>query len=182
MKKTILLLLICFAFKFSFAQLEKGNWLVGGSGSFSSAKYMGIPVDFTQTNIDISTTLGYFILNKFVTGVSGGYSYVKADYYGHPNYINSSYNTYNIGPFLRYYFLPIQQRANVFAQTEYNLGFSDDKLYRKALSFKAGPVLYINNNIGIEFNLGYSIIQNEDSVRKIYAFQTGIGFQIHLKK
>ncbi|WP_304064208.1 hypothetical protein [Pedobacter glucosidilyticus] len=87
MKKTVILLLICLAFKPSFAQLEKGNWLVGGSGSFSSSKYKGIPVDFTQTNIDISTTLGYFVLNKFVTGLSGGYSYVKADYYGHPNYI-----------------------------------------------------------------------------------------------
>jgi hypothetical protein len=37
MKKTILLLFTCFIYSSSFAQLEKGNWLVGGSGSFSSA-------------------------------------------------------------------------------------------------------------------------------------------------
>lgn len=182
MKKTVLLLFTCFICSSSFAQLEKGNWLVGGSGSFSSAKYKGIPVDFTQTNVDISTTLGYFVLNKFVTGISGDYSYFKANYYGHPNFLTSSSNAYNFGPFLRYYILSNERWVNIFTQLDYNYGFDRGILYSKTFTCKAGPVIYISKSIGIEFSLGYSFIQNKNYSQNLDFFQTGLGLQIHLKK
>ncbi len=57
---------------------------------------------------------------------------------------------------------------------------NDDKF-----SIMAGPEIFFNSSVGMEFLLGYSyskedVEQANKEVRK--GFQIGIGFQIHLQK
>ncbi len=49
----------------------------------------------------------------------------------------------------------------------------------------AGPVIFFNTSVGLEFLLGYSssIEDIKDRYKNsIQGFQIGIGFQIHLEK
>jgi outer membrane protein W len=183
MKKTMLLLLFaCFICTSSCAQLEKGNWLVGGSGSFSSAKTRDVQDEYSTARLNLSANLGYFFLNKFATGLILDYRYTDIDTYDNPNYFGGYNSSYNIGPFLKYYFLPIESPVNIFFQTDYGLQFERNNLYLKNLTIKAGPVLYLNSSVGLEFNIGYSNIKNNDNKGNTNSILMGLGFQIHLKK
>ena len=63
----------------SFAQLEKGTKLVGGSGSFYSytenySNNQSYSQTAKYTNIDLNVTMGYFIIDKLVVGIKPSYS------------------------------------------------------------------------------------------------------------
>lgn len=68
----------------AFSQLDKGTWLVGGSGSFQSFdRDYKIPPDvvkFKQTGLSISPTIGYFIIDKLVFGLRPSFSWSKLKY------------------------------------------------------------------------------------------------------
>ena len=182
MKKTILLFFTCFICSSTFAQLEKGNWLVGGSGSFSSIKARDVQDEYTTTQLNLATSLGYFPLNKFATGVMLDYRYTDIDTYDNPSFGGGSNAGYNFGPFLRYYFLPVERKVNLFAQTDYGLQFERNNLFLKKLTIKAGPVFYLNSNVGLEFNIGYSNTKNKSNSENTNSILMGLGLQIHLKK
>jgi hypothetical protein len=91
-----------------------------------------------------------------------------------------------VGPFFRYYFLDPDNRINVFAESAYqylhfssNRGASDNA---NVFTFSAGPVIYFNTSVGIEFTASYEINKYNDDSIKTNTFFLNIGFQIHLKK
>ena len=92
------------------AQLDKGVWLVGGSGSFYSyiETYNSPTYNNTAkyTNIDISASAGYFIIDKLVFGLRPTFSSVKGEVTSPGGGTTNSYKI-AIGPFLRYYFWEI---------------------------------------------------------------------------
>jgi hypothetical protein len=45
-----------------------------------------------------------------------------------------------------------------------------------------GPVVYLNNIVGIEFTLGYSSQYFQKNIGRLNNIRTGIGLQIHLEK
>lgn len=186
MKKTILLLLICFAFKSSFAQLEKGNWLVGGSGSFSSEKYNYETSNSKTTNLNLSPTIGYFFANKLVGGLKPIYSYqIIADNSEFSN--NSEINELGISAFLSYYLLKKTEPFNFFTQIDYGYlwqkySSSNSEDSQNSYEITGGPVYFVNQSIGINLFLGYSIKNLRNVEYKEKRFFTGIGFQIHLTK
>lgn len=114
-------------------QITKGIWLVGGSANFSSANGETISNTGTQKSIflDISASpnIGYFIADKFAVGLKPSFTYSKADYGGLINdgvqVAGGGYSHitwFDFGPFIRYYFLPTDNRINVFAEGNYSHG------------------------------------------------------------
>jgi hypothetical protein len=180
------------------SQLDKGVWLVGGNGNFSSSSGMvtntlGIQKS-TYTNIALSPNVGYFIIDKLAGGLRARFS---SDKYKYGEVINggipvasggvSNIKRFDIGPFVRYYFLNKEKQSNIFAEINYLYGYINikpEKGSSNTFSFNAGPVIYFNSSVGIEFTLGYiSKIEKIKGVREETknSFQAGIGLQIHLE-
>ena len=81
MKQLLLLLIISIIYLNSIGQLTKNNWLFGGSGSFYSYNetYASPAYNTTAkyTNIDVSASVGYFIVDKLVGGLRPTFSSFK---------------------------------------------------------------------------------------------------------
>ena len=181
------LLLICFLllpiFNATNAQLTKGNWLVGGNGSFSSTKYNStVTASYNQTYIQISPSIGYFIIDKLAVGLRPGYSYSKAET-GTNNYAQ---NVFNIGPFVRYYFLEPDKRVNILTEASYQHTISkvtdNPSVPSNGFSFLAGPVIYFNPTVGLEFTIGYNTFRYGGESTSSNTILLGLGLQIHLEK
>lgn len=190
MKKpfTFLFTVICFTAQ---AQLNQGVWLAGGTGKlysytshYSSATYN---TEASYTQIDLSPNIGYFVVDKLALGIRPTFSSIKGKVTT-PGDLYTNVQRYWIGPFGRYYFLSPDQPVNIVTDLSYQFGFlkaprQNGKL--NTFSAMAGPVVYFNSSVGLEFLLGYSssledVENSNKEVRK--GFQIGIGFQIHLEK
>jgi hypothetical protein len=193
---------LCLSFIASFivcnAQLDKGTWMVGGSGSFYSyneaytlpllpaSNYNG-----KATNIDVSASVGYFIADKFVGGLRSSFSSYKED-----NGAGGSTNSYRlaIGPFARYYFLKDDKQFNLLTDIGYQfglyqmLGALHEKGKNNIFSAMGGTEIFFNGTAGMEILLGYAqqILSIENSPNgfnyKKSGLQVSIGFTLHLEK
>lgn len=185
MQKVILFIILsCFTIKNVQSQITKGNWLVGGSASFSQQNPSSTAIAmFKQTNFQITPVAGYFLLDKFAVGLNPSLEYEKVS-------LGPSTNTIiSVGPFVRYYFLEADKIFNLFGQGSYAYGSNKGKVQGRSqvektnnFSFSGGPVLYFNSSVGLELTVNYS-------TRKFVGFSGankflsyGIGFQIHLEK
>lgn len=168
------------------AQITKGNWLVGGEGSYSSVKYKseynGITETSDASSIRINPNLGYFFIDKFAGGLQLQLTFLEPG-------SSFAFNSYSFGPFVRYYFLNQENRINLFSQVNYSFGFGknglDVKTDSSGYGVKAGTVLFFNSSVGIELSLNYiSSTSKQDGGFKDSsdAFLVGLGFQIHLEK
>lgn len=187
--KYILTILITLFLSFSAkSQIGEGTWLTGGSANLSSSNftysYSGFVGKGRSTNINISPVIGYFIVDKFAVGAKPSLSYENSS-----SISGTTRSThFDIGPFVRYYFLPADNVINLFAEANYQYGFikfqAADSKSRNTFSFYVGPVVYFNSSVGLELFLGY-YIRNEkflDGTVKTNSFQINVGFQIQLKK
>ncbi len=198
MKKMILSFLLFASALTAKSQLEKNTWLVGGSAYFYLSKR-----DYTSSvtsngngyskelNLTMSPNIGYFLIDKLAVGVRPYFSWGKGEFFpSDPTSSGGSSDSkrYGIGPIARYYFLDKEKQFNILTDISYqfgewNAGGQKGKLSN--FSFTAGPVIYFNSSIGLEFLLGYN---SQSEVLKAYSknsskgFQTSIGFQIHLIK
>lgn len=174
-----------------FCQLTKGNWLVGGTGSFSSTKNTYSNNNYYQTSdvtdIKISPNIGYFVVDKFAVGLRPSFSKNKAQVTTTGG-ASTNVNRFEIGPFIRYYFLNDENHYNLLAEASYQYGvyrFKPDKGNITTFSVLVGPVIYFNTVVGMEFLLGY-YKRNEDVkgsfTTEQKGFQIAVGFQIHLEK
>jgi hypothetical protein len=178
------------------AQLDKKNWLVGGSGSFKSFNNNFTSVVYNSeakiTEIKLTPNIGYFVIDKFAVGLkttlslrnekglSAGTGYGKS--------LRLDY-----GPFVRYYFLEKDKQFNILSDLTYQFGnvkLTSEKGSRNNFSILAGPALYFNSSVAIEFLVGYIYATEQISsptfgnpFKQIdKGFQFEIGFQIHLEK
>ena len=108
--KSFILLIILFLSTYSYSQITKNNWLVGGSGNFKTTK-ADKNTDGTNSYADrtiftIAPDVGYFIYDKLAVGMNLSYTY--------DNIYDQNYQYFGIGPFVRYYFLNPDKRINVF--------------------------------------------------------------------
>jgi hypothetical protein len=197
MKKILLLLILTTAYSKARCQLDKGIWLLGGSGSFYNyhEAYNSTPTAFTAkyTEMDISASIGYFLADKFAVGLRPTFSSVKGEVID-----NLSTNSYKIavGPFARYYFLQMDRPFNLLSDISYQSGINKriDAFHEKGkyntFSVMAGPEIFFNSSAGLEILLGYSqkitsiersIPENNFKMNK-KGFQISVGFQLHLEK
>lgn len=189
-KNSLTVLFSLFLFMSINGQVTKNNWLVGGNINFSSSKYRGdATVNQNRSTILIGPKIGYFILDKFATGLLLNYQNDKTKSPGTSS-PSQNVSSFGIGPFLRYYFLKPGQIANIFFETSYQYGTSKSntgngnisKYNTNNFSFSGGPVVYFNTTVGIEFTIGYlssKYINYNDHSNHILI---GLGLQIHLEK
>jgi hypothetical protein len=191
MKLFLFLFVICNLSISACSQLTKNNWLVGGNGKlfsdnsdYSSASYT---YSAKHTQIDVSASVGYFFVDKLAIGFRPTFSSLKAKV---TSIGGGTTNTrrFWFGPFTRYYFLQEDKQFNLLADLGYQFGFlksGQEKGNLNTFNACAGPVIYFNNCIGLEFLFGYAyskegVKERGKLVNK--GFQTAIGFQIHLGK
>ena len=128
--------------------------MVGGTGSVSSTKnnLSSGSLQFQQTDIQINPLIGYFFFDKFAAGIKPSFIY------GKNNLQNKASTTFSIGPFARYYFLPLEKIVNIFSEGGYTYGSYKTQglsgvTNLHTYSFSAGPVIYFNSAVGLEFAL-----------------------------
>ncbi len=183
MQKTILFILIIIIFSNTgISQITKRNWLVGGTGSFSSQFEKTNSFNAHGLHINISPDIGFFVVDKFAIGATPSYAYDKLTYRGG---VSRSHQL-SIGPFLRYYFLKPEKIINIFSAFAYqyaifstNVGGNDSQ---NTFTFSAGTVAYFNSSVGIELTANYQIFNQPRAITSANTFILGIGFQIHLQK
>lgn len=188
MKKIVVAIVPVFFFhQILIAQLSKGYWMAGGNGNFSTGSYHLAFYETKTTTLSISPSIGYFIADRFPIGLRVLLSNYHASDYNTSNGTTGLANNFGIsaGPFARYYFFRQADRpVNIFVEGNYGFGYNTDinriKNYLNRFSFNAGPVLYINSSIGLEFLIGY--YQSRQYGYTTTGFQAGLGFQIHLEK
>ncbi|MBX2921954.1 MAG: porin family protein [Chitinophagaceae bacterium] len=190
MQKMLLILIAFFSASSAFSQINKGQFLVGGSGSFSGRDENSVK----STKLTVSPNAGYFFMDKLAGGLNlvfdHGRTKLSIDQ-------KTSGTSYGISPFVRYYVLPASNKINLFAQASYGWGrgtmssnYSEGKykVNTNYFSFSAGPAFFINRNVAIELTAGYtqtdlkSKYDGSTSTSKNKNFQAGVGFQIHLGK
>lgn len=179
--KGILISIITLFFLGAKAQITKKNWLVGGKATFSSLKSSSTAyVQFKQTNVQISPLVGYFVIDKLAFGLKPSFTY------GSNNIANTS-TVISVGPLARYYWLDPEKIFNLFTEIDYAYGSNTGKGQGKGqhlniFSFSAGPVIYFNNSVGLEFSIGYATTKVVDFIGRNNEIKIGLGFQIHLEK
>lgn len=180
MKNIIIAACSCLIFSLAATgQITKKNWLMGGAINFTSTSTNYLSVGSgTSTNLHFAPNIGYFFANKFAAGLGVRIEYNKYTL----GSSTSSATDYSLGPFLRYYFLPTENKLNLFAMGSY--GYTITKPGNQnanTFSFFAGPVYYLTNSVGLEFSIGYSTTSNSQTLYN-HSVLLGIGFQIHLEK
>ncbi len=176
------------------AQLAKKVWLVGGAGSFLASKYSysstASSSSSNRIDINVSSNVGYFVIDKTALGLRLGYIKFKDVVEGSGGNIQTNDNRLYIGPFARYYFLNLEKQYNLLIDVNYQHGFYMSRSINgsiNTLSASFGPVIYLNSAIGLEFLLGYysrkeTIRDSWNTSNQQKGFQVSIGFQLHLDK
>ncbi len=193
-------LLISFIFTISLiaakSQLTKGNWLVGGSGSFYTyhedfKSPPGQHLTAKNTSIDISGSVGYFSIEKSVAGLRATVSSVASESSGGGSMNNVKFA---LGPFVRYYFLEAQKPFNLLADVCYQIGVNKNYVGTmdggkfNIFSMAGGVEVFFNSSVGMEILVGYSnkLITIHDAATALRnnkkGLQASIGFQFHLEK
>jgi hypothetical protein len=166
----------------SFAQLSKGQFLIGGSGTYSSTTYSYTDSKFRGVYIDGRG--GIFLLNKLATGLRLGYTYRRdmGSDTDSSQYFKQKDRTISMGPFVRYYFFPSTQKVNFLVDASYFrnwISTMNNKWNAYGYAVAAGPVLFVTPNIALETTLNY---EYNEQWFKTSTVSVKFGFQIHLSK
>lgn len=173
MKKVLFAALMTIAVQGVFAQVNKGQWLVGGNASFASHKQD----DVKATEFTFSPNAGYFFIDKLAGGLRvdlASFKYKDAD----------ANSRFLVSPFVRYYFLDAAQKVNLFADASYGFGSvksEGESESQNGFAISAGPAIFLTPNTALEFALQYRSMggdyYGDDNLN---SFGVNIGFQIHL--
>ena len=169
------------------AQINKGNWMVGGTAGFTYSKTEAInnnPTTGTTINynsigtysVALDPNVGYFFKDKLAAGLK--ISYLNGFQEGEK--VSSDGMNLSIGPYLRYYFLKTDKVYNLFIEPSYNRFLSNSLGNASSFSIKPGFVIFMNSSVGFETSISYVKTKSSDFERNDIFF--GFGFQIHLEK
>lgn len=156
--------------------------MVGGSGSFISEKQYSNSVEsvYKTYRYNLDTDIGYFFINKLATGLKISYEGFSPKFEG----ANNS-SLYSLGPYARYYFLNPEKNYNLFIESSYLVGAyasGDFKNNSREFNVSAGPTIYFNSSVGLEFFVQYSDFRFKEGDSFNRRMLVGIGFQIYLEK
>ena len=158
--------------------------MVGGNIGFSSTDYKSdAGTKSTFIVLRGSPNVGYFFGDKVAAGLRLDLLNNKQKATG--TNVSKQYTTTGLGPFVRYYFLSQNRQTNILLEASYQYGTEkgDSWKYKKnSYSFAAGPVVYLNTVVGIEFLVGYTSTKYVDYEGSNNSVQVGLGLQIHLEK
>ena len=177
MKKVLFAAFLLVSSNAIFAQINQGQFMVGGNINFDYSKH-GDDDDNKITTFGVNPNVGYFFIDKLAAGLRLGYGRqkIKSE--------DDATSDFNLAPFLRYYFLDAAQKVNVFVDGSYGFGSSggDDKTSYNFFQAMAGPAFFLTPNTALEFALYYrssggDLYGDDDRLNN---FGINIGFQIHL--
>lgn len=165
--------------------------MVGGSGSLNIYNYdIQTPVHtdlYKNTDITISPSIGYFIIDKLALGLKPSYLLHQEEQRDGQG--SGSFSWLELGAFGRWYFLKKENNYNIVSEISYYYGlpgnFSSNQGHSYSIKALMGHVLYFNSSVGIELLVGYNSRKElyDYGIKKLNkGFLTTIGFQIHLKK
>ena len=193
MKKLYFLVAVFLPVTFLHAQLNKGQWIVGGNAGFSATSYNVSDVSHNTTRLQLTPGAGYFIMDKLAVGLKAViyFNNQKDTYTGTPGSItNSKVFSLGVSPFVRYYFLPKTNKINLLADASYTYGTakyttkvepypsSSSTSKQHAYTLAVGPAFFINHNVALEVTASYQVMNYEPDTQNI--FMINAGFQIHL--
>ena len=154
------------------AQIDKGNWMMGGSGSFGSFNTTSQGINNKGTYLNLNPNIGYFFIDKLAIGA------------GAELIFQTKFDTgLGISPFIRYYFLNKEKNINLFSELSYKVTKSSGvgSVKFETLNMKAGTVFFLNSSVGIEVAINYSNLKSNYELESNNIFLS-VGFQIHLKR
>ncbi len=165
------------------AQITKNNWMLGGTFSISQTKTSSQANELFSTQIITTPRVGYFLANRFALGILGRFDWrnLKA------TPATSSASNFGIGPFVRYYLLPVENKTNLLIEANGTYTWRKSSLLFSNSNFidyklLAGPVIFLNSSVGLEFLVGYYGYKETASNTKMMSVNFSIGIQYHLEK
>lgn len=195
-------ILVIFAFTiFSFANAQKGTFLVSGDFGFSSQKANSPGNHTNQTSFSIAPKIGYQFTENWTVGAQTLVSFSKSEI---DDDVVVEYNSYSIGTFVRYS-KPVSEIFELYADFVAGYGFTNGSSSNnnnltadsnKSNGFGVGVtpalLLKIKNGFGLNFGfggLGYSSNKstsenNSNASQKIQSFYFNFGqsFNIGISK
>ncbi|MCF6223440.1 MAG: hypothetical protein L3J34_06895 [Flavobacteriaceae bacterium] len=177
MKKLILVVTILLFSINVKAQITKGNWMLGGNGSFSyTDRKSDISNPDPSWNIVVNPNIGYFVIDKLAVG-----SYTSTSFGKYSNGFILS-----LGPFLRYYFLKPDKKINFFTEVsfEYSINFikNNENPSNYGYNIKPGLIYFLNSSVALEASLRYHYNRAPDVNMINNGLIFGIGLQIHFER
>jgi hypothetical protein len=166
------------------AQITKGSWMFGGSGSFSENTITtGFGGSNKFINYEIIGRVGYFFIDKLAGGLKPNYSFGSTSSATQ----NLKYQNGDIGPFVRYFLLDVEKNFNFFVEANYNFGFTKTSYQPgngyNTYRFSAGPTLFLNSTVALDVIFTYGRTTTNNSIQSIDKFfKTEIGLQFYLQK
>ena len=188
MKKTAILSALILSIFTVKAQTEKNSWLAGGNAGFTSSTQKLSNVSgysFKTNEFQISPGFGYFFINNFAAGLNVNFISTHTSETNMPGSESNTSTTFTAGPFLRYYF-NVAQKTKIFIHGganwgSYKPGSGDPNLSISMYEVKAGPAIFLNPHVALEFTVGYQTSSYKSEERNTTnSFDIGLGFQIHL--
>lgn len=177
MKKVFFAACLLISTQVVFAQINRGQFLVGGNAGFESGKFGDVDAS-KYTSFELSPDAGYFFIDNLAGGLRLNLESTKF------KDAEDATSSVLIAPFVRYYFLPVAQKVNIFADASYGFGSMKDGQSESfnQYSFMAGPAIFLTPNTALEFALqfrsaGGDAFGGEDRQNN---FGINVGFQIHL--
>ncbi|MBZ9651543.1 outer membrane beta-barrel protein [Psychroflexus montanilacus] len=160
------------------AQINKGNWLVGGSATFAYSESKPNDIsDSRSFNINLSPRVGYFFWDRLAFGLRANFTRSRTERETNTN----RFNRYFTAPFARYYILESDKILNPFVESSYGFDAINSDNSRE-FTLSGGLAVFVNKNISYEASLNYINTINPSNERN-KGSQTvllGIGIQIHL--
>jgi len=159
--------------------------MIGGVISYASTNYnsanYGEP--HAAYNLQAKPNIGFFVADKFAAGITTLINSSGVKPTGSTGF--NKYTDFNIGPFVRYYLLPTENRTNILAETMYQIGYEKgnqkDPALKNTFIAAAGPVFYFNNSVGLEMQISYSTYKFKSIQGFNHTIMFGLGLQVHLE-
>ncbi len=145
-------------------ELLKGKWMVGGSFGFSKDNNSGTET----TDFSILPSVGIFLENDFVVGLSAGYEQSKVKIDG----VSSKKEFYGVLPYARKYWFPAS-KLMPFAQGDVRLGWAKDSSadnFAWGVNLRPGLTYRLNDSIAFDAIIGRFGYDNEGKDSDNYGF------------
>lgn len=177
MKKYVLLSVLLFSFTLS-AQINKGDWLVGGNASFDYSESKPGSINPAKAfTFDIAPNVGYFIIDQLALGTKMNYLRNRFE----SNDFDNTFETFFVSPFARCYIIKTDQMLNPFIESSYRFSVLNSESSQE-LSLSGGLAVFVNKNIAYEVSLNYidTTFSSNNPNSRSQAILLGLGIQIHL--
>ena len=197
MKKTLVILALTI---FSFANAQKGTYLVSGDFGFNSQKVNSAGNHMDQTSFSITPKIGYQFTENWTVGAQTSVSFSKNE----TDAGDGKYNSYSIGAFVRYS-KPLSEMFEIYADLGSGYSFGDGRYANTnnttvntsksngfGVTITPALLLKIKNGFGLNFGFGglgyysnkstYEDNPNASQKTKNFEFNFGQSFTAGISK